>query len=444
MPYELVTLNDLTQALFVRLNNSGWWTQTELQGYIVEALRTWQVMSQSYTTRVSFPTVPNQLFYNLYETVPSLTPTITDQDMILIIQAHLQEPLLATSWIGTEQFNYSQVVNAIQQARDKFFIESGLGISVEVVNSGGSPNGSVELPDHVIDVRRVMWQDANNVFYTLWRADQYDFTAAFPGWFTTPGLPSDYSTVLQQPLMIQLSPPPRDQGNLLVLTTTSGGLLGQSTGAIVLGVPDDLSWVVKFGALANLFAQDGPGQDLSRAQYCTQRWNDGIQLARITNFVRFAYQDGVPNFVSAMSELDYTNPTWVRKLPGIPTNTGLNGNVIACNPIADNQPHSIALDVVPNFPIPGSNNFVQIGNEIVNGIIDYAQHLAYVKIGAEELKESVGLYKNLVVMAATHNDRLRAASNNFDILSDRSNSEKRFVKQRNSDLAKKELNYEVV
>lgn len=443
MPYELVTLNDLTQALSTRLNNSGWWLGTELQAYIVEALRTWQVMSQNYTERVSFPTVPNQLFYNLYQTVSSLAPTVTDQDLIAEIQSQLQEPISKTSWVGTPQFGFQQVVNAIQQARDKFFMESGLGISVEVVNSAGSVNGSVELPDHVIDVRRVMWQDANNVYYTLWRVDQYDLTAASPEWFLTPGVPTDFSTVLQQPIMIQLSPPPVDQGNLLVLATNSGNPLSPATEPTVLGVPDDLAWVVKFGALANLFAQDGPGQDLSRAQYCTTRWNDGIQLARITNFVKFAYQDGVPNFVSAMSELDYTQPLWVSSLAGTPTNVGLNGNVIACNPIADNQPHSIALDVTPNFPIPSPSGFVQIGSEVVNAIVDYAQHIAYVKIGAGELKESFQLYKNFVLLAAAENDRLRANSNNFDILSDRSNAEKKYVKQRNSDLSKKELNYEV-
>ena len=191
-------------------------------------------------------------------------------------------------------------------------------------------NGSIELPDHTIDVRRVMWQDANNNFYTLWRVDQFDLTSTAPGWFTTPGLPSDYSTVLQQPIMIQLSPPPKDVGSLIILANNSGGLLTPQNSPTVLGVPSDFSWIVRFGALANLFSQDGPGQDSSRAQYCQTRWNDGIQLARIANFVRFAYQDGTPNFVSAMSELDYTKPVWVRSLPGVPTSVGLNGNIIAC------------------------------------------------------------------------------------------------------------------
>jgi hypothetical protein len=145
-----------------------------------------------------------------------------------------------------------------------------------------------------------------------------------------------------------------------------------------------------------------------------------------------------------MSELDYTKPTWVSSAAGTPSEVGLSGNIIATNPISDNQPHSIGLDIMPNFPIPAGTGFVQIGNEIVNVIVDYAQHLAYLKIGAGELKDSIHLYKNFMSLAAAQNDRLRANSNNFDILSDRSNAEKKFVKRRNSDLAEKELIYEQV
>ena len=81
-------------------------------------------------------------------------------------------------------------------------------------------------------------------------------------------------------------------------------------------------------------------------------------------------------------------------------------------------------------------------NEIINVIIDYAQHLAYLKIGMDALK---GIHPSLPKhddpCGGSEDDRLRAASNNFDILSDRSNAEKKFVKQRNSDINKKELDY---
>src|ERR1700676_1430372 len=117
--YNQTTLAQLVQMLYIRLASQGFWTQDELKGYVVEALRTWQAMSQSYTIRASIPTQPNIFFYDLFKLIPELTPTITDQDLIIDIQRALQEPTSPTSWAGTEQFTYQSVVNAIQRARNK-------------------------------------------------------------------------------------------------------------------------------------------------------------------------------------------------------------------------------------------------------------------------------------------------------------------------------------
>jgi len=286
------------------------------------------------------------------------------------------------------------------------------------------------------------------MYSTLWRIDQFDLTSGSPTWFTSPGLPSDYSTVLQQPLMIQLSPPPKDIGVVNLFTINSQDILAPQAGPTILGVPDDLSWVVKFGALCDLFSQQGPGQDLSRAQYCESRWKDGIQLARISNFVRFGYQNGIPAFVDSMIELDQANPTWVSSLPGSPMNLVIYGNIAAVNPIASNSPQSLEFDVQPRFPIPqnpadwGSpTQFVQVGQEILDVIVDYAQHLAHLKEGAEELQGTGHLYKNLVSLAAIQNDRLRAQAHNFDVLSDRSLRDTKLTLRRVSDLSLKELDY---
>ena len=441
--YTLTNFNQLTTALSTRLNNSGFWTQSELQGYLVEALRTWQVLSASYSTKVSFPTQPNVPLYNLSQIVPKLSPTVTDQDIVKQLQAHLQEPVSATSWLGTEQFNYATVVQAITKRRDKFLIETGLGLSISEVSGPTSPSDSIELDDTVIDVRRALWKTPLGVYSLLWRLDQFTLSAAAPTWMQSPGLPTDYTTVLEQPLIMQVVPPPIDTGMVALLTTNSGTPLNPSATPTPLGIPDDLSWVVKFGALADLFSQEGPGQDLRRAQYCESRWKDGITLARITNFVRLGYQDGVPAFVDSMEELDQASPSWMSSLPGTPNVMAVSGNIAAISPIPDNSPHSIGFNIMPKFPIPSAGgDFIQIGNEIIDVILDYSQHLAYIKEGADEILASMQLYKNLVSLAAVQNDRLRAQAQNFDILSDRTHREEKVTIRRKSDLNLKELDYE--
>lgn len=446
MAYNQTTLAQLTTMLSIRLNSQGFWTPNELRRYIIEALRTWQSFSQSYTTRVSIPTQPNVFFYDLFKLIPSLTPSITDQEIIIDVQQALQEPVSPTSWIGTEQYTYQGVVNAIQRSRNKFLLETGMVNSVFEL-PGPVPNtGTMSLNPSTIDVRRVMWKDRFGNYSLMFESDEYTLSAANPNWFTTPGLPTDYTTLLQQPLVMQLSPPPLDIGMVNLITVESLPDLTPSASPTILGIPDDFCWVIKFGALADLFWQDGPGQDESRAQYCDNRWQEGIKLARTSNFIRFGFQSGVPSFVDSIEEIDATEPTWMMKPPGIPTSLGVSGNIAMTTPIPDNQPHSMAFDIIPAFPIPGvtpgSNGFVQAGREVLDVIVDYAQHLAYIKEGSLELKQSSGLYKNMMMLAAVQNDRFRAMSVNFDVLSDRSEREKKESPRRRSDTQLKELDYE--
>jgi hypothetical protein len=415
----------------------------EIQGYVVEALRTWQAFSQSYTIKATIPTTPNVFFYDLFKLIPSLTPTITDRNLIVDIQRSLQEPVSPISWIGSEQFTFQQVINAIQRSRNKFLLETGMVNTVVEIPGPTPSSGTLELSHNTIDVRHAMWKDREGNYSLLWETDPYSLTAGNTKWYNTPqAVPTDYSVFVQQPLVLQLAPPPNDVGRVNLITVESLPDLDPANVATVLGIPDDYCWIIKFGALADLFYQDGPGQDEGRAQYCQSRYEDGIKLSRTSNFIRFGYQTGVPSFIDSISELDTTNPTWMSKLPGTPDSIGLAGNIALTTPIPDDKPHSMSFDITPNFPIGGPLNYVQVGREVLDVIVDYAQHLAYVKEGSFELKQSQGLYKNLVMLAATQNDRFRAESINFDVLSDRSEREKKENPRRRSDTQLKELDYE--
>ncbi len=443
MAYSQTTLGQLTQALSNRLSDPGlFWTPSEQQSYIIEALRTWQAFSASYSTRINIPTTPNAFFYNLFELAPQLTPTITDRDIIVQLEQHLMEPINPVGWSGSEQFNYSQLVQSIQKRRDQFFLQTGLHLRESTIAGPSPGSGTVALDDKVIDVRRAMWiPTESQIFNILWRADPITLTGGNPSWLIDPDVPYDYSVYPELPVILQVSPPPSDNGSINLLTIDSGDNLDPADHATILGIPDDLSWVVKFGALADLFSVSGPGQDLSRAKYCESRWQDGIKLARITNYVKFGYLDGYPLFIDSIAELDMGNPDWVSTI-ATPEFLGTAGNIICVSPVADNQPHSMAMDITPNFPVPSTpNGFVQIGKEVLSVIVDYAEHLASIKEGAAEISDTSELYKNMIRLAATQNDRFRAIAQNFDVMSDRSLRHGKFIPRRVSDLDTKELNY---
>lgn len=443
--YQLTKFGQLQTELSTRLAdpNNLFWALPEVAFYVREALQVWQAFSQSYTTKAQLTTSSGTLFYNLTQLLPQLIPTITDRDLIRQIQIHLQEPVSSTSWTGSEQFTYAGVVQAIQNRRDKFILETGLVQTISEVDGPPPPSGLLPLDDNIIDVRRVMWKSRPFGFYsTLWRMDEFAMTGGDPSWASIAGLPSDYSTTLNQPLSIQLMPGPIDAGKVHLITTNSGSALDPATTATVLGIPDDFVWIIKFGVLADLFSQPGPGEDSIRADYCESRWRDGIELARITNFVKLGYQNGTPAFIDSLDELDSFTPTWVSNPSGVPQNLAVGGNIAATNPIPDGV-YSLMFDISPNMILPTSvDDYVQVGSEFLDIILDYAQHLARLKEGSLELKSSYRLYQNFVKIAAVENDRLRAASNNFDVLSDRTFRESHEKPRRKSDIAQTELNYE--
>jgi hypothetical protein len=428
--YSQIQYSALQTQLSSRLNDlsNRFWTASEIQTYLIEALRTWQAFSQFYSTNITVNLTASTLYYDLAVNA-TLAPTVTDQQLIQLIQQHLQEPVSVTSWTGTEQFTFDQVVRAIERRRNQFKLESGLGLSFS--EFAQTNTAQVSLADAVIDIRRVMWKDQAGIYYILWPTDNFALTSESNSWFTTPGVPIDYSTILNKPLTIQLAPPPAANGFINLVSVNSLTDLNPVGGATILGVLDDFSWVVKFGALADLFGQPGQGNDPQRSSYCESRWRDGITLARITNIARFGYIGNNPTFIDSVEELDATNSGWMNLTPSAAPNTiAAMGNLVVVSPISTGA-GTIAFDVTPPMPLPVlSTDYIQVGKEAVDVILDYAQHLAEFKEGNVDTR----VYENLLRLAMLQNDRLRANANDFDVLSDRSRREEKERLRRKSDL----------
>lgn len=443
MAYSQITFDQFVTAISARLNDptNRFYLLAEVQSYAKEALRTWQAFSAFTTERDSITTVAGTALYDLQVLLPGLQPTITDRDIIIEIQRHLQEPLSAISWIGSQQFTFPQVVAAIQRRRDKFIIETGIHLYpiTQAITAG---NGNIELDDNVIDVNRAVWLDQAAFRTVLFKTDQFALTGASASWLTVAGVPSDYTTVLATPLMIQLAPPPAANGTLEMLATQSGNDLIPSASATVLDIPDDFYWVIKYGALADLFGQDGPGKDESRQGYCETRWKEGVTLARMFNAVRFGYINGSPSFVDTLAELDAFQVNWPNNPQSAVTqNLAVAGTVLAVNP-PPTTGIVIDLDVIAKMPMPTvGGDFIQVGKEVVDVLVDYAQHVAMVKEGSVELQATQEQYNNLVRMAAITNDRLRANNKDFDALSDKSLRQYHEQQRRVTDITKTELDY---
>jgi hypothetical protein len=116
--------------------------------------------------------------------------------------------------------------------------------------------------------------------------------------------------------------------------------------------------------------------------------------------------DNVVCRVCALPDLDQFQRSW-QTTPGTPTRVGTLGqNLLVCAPPATtNAPsgYAITLDLVCNAPVPllPAQN-LQIGPELLDPLLDYAQHLALFKEGPTELQAAQALLERFFRAAGVY------------------------------------------
>ena len=287
-------------------------------------------------------------------------------------------------------FDLSDVTRALQHRRDQFLAETGIVISRSTPSTlfDPTPISRVGLADTIIDVRRVVWSPGGIGAIHLWREDEHNISAFDQSWLTA-SEPISYSVSATPPITLQLAPPDTGVGTFDLLTVNTGATLDPSSG-VVLGIPDDLAWAIKWGAMADLLSHGGEARD-PRAEFCEQRFRLGVEVARSMATVIHADIAGTPVLVDSLANLDAFRANWQAEGNGTPDAIAIAGhNLIALSPVPSGAV-SITLDVVRRADVPtGPSDNLEIGREDLNGILDYSEHLAAFKIGGAELALTQG------------------------------------------------------
>lgn len=390
MPYTHTTLDQFRAELALRLSDSEeiFWTPDELNEYILESLRVFGSLTGFWRDQASFDTTAGVAFYDITSINAAFTSllgySLTDQSLLTTIQNHFLEPVSDSSWVGTDQFTLQDIQNALQGQRNKFLAETGIRVTR---SSQATVTGSREdLPDSVIDIRRLVWnRTSDGLNFHLWREDEWNMSAFDQSWLTPTDPPVAYSTTVTPPITVQLMPPASVAGSLDLITVDSGADLDLSSG-VVLGIPDDLCWAIKWGAMAELLSKSGQARDL-RAQYCEERYKAGAQVAMAYPHIIQAEIGGTPILVDSLNNLDAFKLNWQDETPGTPDIIAVAGhNIVALSPVPDGV-HTVTLDVVRKTDVPtAGDDFIELGREDKDSILNYAQHLAMFKIGGQEFE----------------------------------------------------------
>ncbi len=424
MPYTHITLAQLRTLLAARLSDPDlvFWPSDELDEYLRESLRVYGSLTGFWRDQATFDTTAGIAFYDITSINPAFTSllgfALTDQSLLVDIQNHFLEPPSEDSWAGTEQFDLDVVQNALENRRDQFLAETGVRVTrfLQATVSGDRE----DLPDTLIDIRRLVWnRDSDGLNFHLWREDEWNMTAFDQAWPAGANPPIAYGTTVTPPITVSLLPPPgAATGVLDIISVDSGAPLDLSSG-VALGIPDDLAWVIKWGAMADLLAISGQSRDL-RAEFCEQRYKAGVEVARALPAIVQARIGTTPILVDSLNNLDAFRVNW-QDTPGTPDILVTAGyNLVALSPVPDGV-FTITLDVVRKTDVPtGGDDFVEIGRESLNGILSYAQHLATFKIGGKEFDLTQWQASEFLAQALLRNELMRAETagsliNMFDI-----------------------------
>lgn len=411
MAYAYLTFAQAVTALASRLQDPSqiYWNQpNELLNCVKEAVRLFQVMTGSYKQAMTFQTALDTVYYSLTSVTGSpLAVTVTDVEVANNVLSALLEPPLTASWVGTGQFTFAQLQTALQNRLNRFLGESGRQVSQQTLTN--VTNELTSLPDAVLDVRRSAWipvpQQAPpaNPAYPISRMDEWAAQAYLPAAGTQQ--PQGYSVYGTGPLQLRLIPPPSSGGNLDCIFVQAGPTLNLDTTApVVLGLSDDLTPALKWGVLADLLGSDGPSRDYARAQYCEQRYQEFVQLARIYPSILTATINNITCGLGSVFDLDAYMPDW-QLTRGQPTFVGMCGRHLACIGTTPDGVYGVGAMVCATAPVTG---FLQVSRDQIDPILDYAQHIASFKMGGAEFDGTQRLYQNLIESAKSQNGRLDA------------------------------------
>jgi hypothetical protein len=425
-PYAYATFAEVKQALFQRLNSTGadFWTDAECGIYIEEALRVWNCLTQTWLEDWTKPfTSADVTWQSTGSTSNALvgsnsTPrsqTLTDSYVYTVAQYHLLEPPTGgAAWTGTPQFTLADFIAAFQRRRDTILQITGCNIGPFSTSFSLAPGDyRVQLPDStvqsILDLRRVRLVPASGMGApsTLYREDGMAFEYFHNSFLQINENPLSWDVLAGPPLMLTFDALVNVANTLDILAILSGGNITAGTAAPLL-IPDDWYWVLKFGMMADLLRKESESNDLERSDYCEKRFQEGLQLMKEMPWLTQARINNVPCDTPSVAEMDTFAYEWQSDPDAPPVIVRGGVDLFAISPTVTDDV-AITLTLVANTPIPATDaDFVQVSRDVLNAILDEAEHLAKFKEGGFEFAESTRtLHKSFISTAIATNSRLR-------------------------------------
>lgn len=420
MAYNYITLVQAEQLLANRLYDSTmiFWKKAELKLYLIEALQTWNALTAQWVTDyVQTVTSASNPWLSLNVAGSPRQYTVSDAELYTIIQYHLLEPVVGASpWTGTPQFSLSDLTNAFSNRQNELLQAAACNIQKLAPVSLVANTRRVSLADTVLDVRRARFLSVLGVNATLWREDSASWGFFSPSYRQTPQNPRNYTCSAQPPITLDVDYPPPVSGSLDLLAVISGNIPNPPSG-VLLSIPNDWSWVLKWGMLGDLFGKESEARNEQKMQYCNARFMEGLQLMQTLPWVLGAQINNVPVGVEAVKERDMYDYGWE-------DSAARQSVVVAGTDLLSlaNRPLSpatlgLTLQVVQSAPVPTvDGDPMQVSRDVLDVILDYAFHIATFKESVKDIMDSMPLFDNFRKAASGMSEHLGQLGPFLDVM----------------------------
>lgn len=396
MSYSQTTQAQLASDILQSLNDPTgvYWSTDEVNRAINESLLMWGCGTSYWRDRGQFPSAASTGFYDISVQLPLLRArTYTFNDLITEIQYHLNEAPTGFAFTAqTTQFTSVQILNALIRAANEFALDAKIAFSMTSIPGIATPRTAIT--GTVAAIARASWTDSiTGQTKALRREDVWSEDSYNPLWTIQPGLPFAYSSAETPPITVNLYPPPLNSGTLNLIYSDSANY-SAAVGSTVFPIPNEFVHAVKWRALYSLLGTQGQGYDPFRSKYCGERYETYDQLSNQMRSVIRVQINGIPIPMDTMAALDSGRPFWQSKL-GKPSMAGTMYDLIALSDVPKDGTLAISCDLVRSAPLPALiTDFIQVGYEELQYILDLARHILSFKLGGEEFQTTFALYDN--------------------------------------------------
>jgi len=159
--------------------------------------------------------------------------------------------------------------------------------------------------------------------------------------------------------------------------------------------------------MADLLSRESEATDRVRAQFCLQRYQDGLKVMLGSNWLVQGEIDGVPVDTPSLAEMDTFSTDW-EFLESWSFVVVAGMDLVAACPVAqEGQNRGVTVNLVGNAPVPAvDGDYVQVARDVWEAVLAYAQALAMFKQGGQEFLDSQQMLAEFALAATAQNKRL--------------------------------------